>query len=133
RHGDCIVSLARGGAAGTEWAGVLLIFVFFNDAATTEIYTLSLHDALLIWHRNGRFDHLRPAQMAYDACRLRALPDEASRPLAGILSRGQQLHARDGSRTHAARPLRAVVAMDPPFQRAQALHDAGLDRLEIGS
>src|SRR3712207_9004671 len=26
----------------------LLIFFFFNDAATTEIYTLSLHDALPI-------------------------------------------------------------------------------------
>src|SRR5256885_16600445 len=27
-------------------------FFFFNDTATTEIYTLSLHDALPIW-----FDH----------------------------------------------------------------------------
>src|SRR3712207_6942641 len=25
-------------------------FVFFNDTATTEIYTLSLHDALPIWN-----------------------------------------------------------------------------------
>src|SRR5256885_5248501 len=38
-------------------------FFFFNDTATTEIYTLSLHDALPIcrrrggrrrWHRGGR-------------------------------------------------------------------------------
>src|SRR3712207_7701768 len=28
-----------------------LIFFFFNDTATTEIYTLSLHDALPISHR----------------------------------------------------------------------------------
>src|SRR2546430_11077966 len=30
-------------------------FFFFNDTATTEIYTLSLHDALPIWatFRNG--------------------------------------------------------------------------------
>src|SRR3712207_7749457 len=27
----------------------LIIFFFFNDTATTEIYTLSLHDALPIW------------------------------------------------------------------------------------
>src|SRR5260221_6505901 len=27
----------------------LLSFFFFNDTATTEIYTLSLHDALPIW------------------------------------------------------------------------------------
>src|SRR2546427_1422629 len=28
-----------------------LLFFFFNDTATTEIYTLSLHDALPIWLR----------------------------------------------------------------------------------
>src|SRR2546429_4265222 len=28
-----------------------LVFFFFNDTATTEIYTLSLHDALPIWRR----------------------------------------------------------------------------------
>src|SRR2546430_11278031 len=28
---------------------VSLYFFFFNDTATTEIYTLSLHDALPIW------------------------------------------------------------------------------------
>src|SRR2546429_2420238 len=31
----------------------LFFFFFFNDTATTEIYTLSLHDALPIW-RLGR-------------------------------------------------------------------------------
>src|SRR3712207_6913861 len=32
--------------------GVIIIyfFFFFNDTATTEIYTLSLHDALPIWN-----------------------------------------------------------------------------------
>src|SRR5258708_11978652 len=28
---------------------LLYLFFFFNDTATTEIYTLSLHDALPIW------------------------------------------------------------------------------------
>src|SRR5688572_33218912 len=28
-------------------------FFFFNDTATTEIYTLSLHDALPIWRRHA--------------------------------------------------------------------------------
>src|SRR5438552_6297293 len=32
----------------------ILIFFFFNDTATTEIYTLSLHDALPICRRAGR-------------------------------------------------------------------------------
>src|SRR5215813_5007597 len=30
-------------------AGQASLFFFFNDTATTEIYTLSLHDALPIW------------------------------------------------------------------------------------
>src|SRR2546430_6684430 len=29
-----------------------MLFFFFNDTATTEIYTLSLHDALPICHAN---------------------------------------------------------------------------------
>ena len=29
--------------------GVCIFVFFFNDTATTEIYTLSLHDALPIW------------------------------------------------------------------------------------
>src|SRR5687768_18589781 len=32
-------------------AGDLYVVFFFNDTATTEIYTLSLHDALPIWAR----------------------------------------------------------------------------------
>src|SRR3712207_8987477 len=42
-------------------------FFFFNDTATTEIYTLSLHDALPIWaplglSRRARFQCWRPAR-----------------------------------------------------------------------
>src|SRR2546430_9076199 len=37
-------------ASGTTYAKtVFLSFFFFNDTATTEIYTLSLHDALPIF------------------------------------------------------------------------------------
>src|SRR3712207_9202886 len=35
-------------------AKCILIFFFFNDTATTEIYTLSLHDALPILHMSIR-------------------------------------------------------------------------------
>src|SRR2546430_8319376 len=31
----------------------IFFFFFFNDTATTEIYTLSLHDALPIYRRSG--------------------------------------------------------------------------------
>src|SRR3712207_7492171 len=35
------------------------MFFFFNDTATTEIYTLSLHDALPISGHGGRQEHPR--------------------------------------------------------------------------
>src|SRR3712207_7286072 len=35
-------------------------FFFFNDTATTEIYTLSLHDALPIWGWHELSDRLQP-------------------------------------------------------------------------
>src|SRR2546430_7610400 len=46
-----------------------VIFFFFNDTATTEIYTLSLHDALPIW--DGWFSK---------AIRKRAAPGDARLP-----------------------------------------------------
>src|SRR3712207_8511536 len=49
----------------------IIIFFFFNDTATTEIYTLSLHDALPICrdrHDRGHADRLRrdPARPGVD-------------------------------------------------------------------
>src|SRR5690242_21882934 len=44
----------------------IMFFFFFNDTATTEIYTLSLHDALPIWSaarhdRKHAPDRVQPA------------------------------------------------------------------------
>src|SRR4030042_5451569 len=49
-------------------ASFVCFFVFFNDTATTEIYPLSLHDALPICRRPG--EQLADAQQ-------RALADDA--------------------------------------------------------
>src|SRR2546430_12934131 len=49
----------------------MLLFFFFNDTATTEIYTLSLHDALPICpveHRRGREE--RPRRSPHHVFRL---------------------------------------------------------------
>src|SRR2546430_6531513 len=54
---------------------LVCFFFFFNDTATTEIYTLSLHDALPIFRQRpadvGRRDLLRPARGARGVCRSR--------------------------------------------------------------
>src|SRR5437879_13373551 len=45
-------------------------FFFFNDTATTEIYTLSLHDALPIWNIMIRIDSCSMI-LTFDASRRR--------------------------------------------------------------
>src|SRR5258708_31799637 len=42
------------------------LFFFFNDTATTEIYTLSLHDALPIY--SAEYTTLLPALVALTSC-----------------------------------------------------------------
>src|SRR3712207_9314533 len=43
------------------------VIIFFNDTATTEIYTLSLHDALPIFAGSGRLGAREPARARDDA------------------------------------------------------------------
>src|SRR2546428_2067143 len=67
---------------------VSLFYFFFNDTATTEIYTLSLHDALPIyymraaeyWHREVRLDGITSHKQALDrkSTRLNSSHDQIS-------------------------------------------------------
>ena len=43
-----------------------MLYFFFNDTATTEIYTLSLHDALPIWCHFGKARCRDLSGVAYD-------------------------------------------------------------------
>src|SRR5260221_223633 len=63
-HSDLVCGLllvrvdAPGGVAAIgvmpgDLIATVSLFFFFNDTATTEIYTLSLHDALPIWTIGG--------------------------------------------------------------------------------
>src|SRR2546422_8448125 len=79
----------------------IFFFFFFNDTATTEIYTLSLHDALPIW-RSGCPG--RP--------RLASLRRGVTIPATG--SRGDGPRAHRGLYREEARPWRK----DPHHQRA---------------
>src|SRR5271155_1645047 len=51
---DVLVSYDYNQGPGNE-TSVSFVFSFFNDTATTEIYPLSLHDALPICRRRGEF------------------------------------------------------------------------------
>src|SRR5690349_22491849 len=63
---------------------------FFNDTATTEIYTLSLHDALPIWRPAAKTSiaRLRPAaRTSEDRCRCAEAQTATLFALAGELDR----------------------------------------------
>src|SRR3712207_7224970 len=68
-----------------------ICFFFFNDTATTEIYPLSLHDALPISAR-GRVVHAALAQARRRAGRIVVRITPVSRPAggAGVRSRSEE-------------------------------------------
>src|SRR3712207_7988589 len=52
----------------------MISLLFFNDTATTEIYTLSLHDALPIWPRRRS----RPSPMRWATASAATSPPRSS-------------------------------------------------------
>src|SRR3712207_7410931 len=74
-----------------------IFFFFFNDTATTEIYTLSLHDALPIYVQRSEYDF---AQVEYGI----ALNSDEQRRRLLILS---LLQARGLERAHYRRRFRS--------------------------
>src|SRR2546422_10762793 len=95
-------------------------FFFFNDTATTEIYTLSLHDALPIWGQAGL---ARPG--ARNTGRL------APCAVGWLRDRADRVHAQDGRRSGRASggENRVAVAQGSsagrPGQSADASRVAG--------
>src|SRR5258707_11680371 len=74
-----------------------VVVFFFNDTATTEIYTLSLHDALPIWRDSrgaakatGGACASAPASSARRALRDRRRPAPGSRRLARRGNRSEE-------------------------------------------
>src|SRR3989442_13332815 len=97
---------------------MLSIVFYFNDTATTEIYTLSLHDALPIYHPRAAPRHSRTTDRRHGGLRGvgRAAPVRRGarglslpRPVAQGLRRDRP-HARRGvhDAARAARRLRAL-------------------------
>src|SRR2546426_4455292 len=75
------------------------IFFFFNDTATTEIYTLSLHDALPYTQRP------RPRAFLYESALLRGMHRRSQgAPYPWLAEESQRRHPyRDAQTAHARR------------------------------
>src|SRR3712207_9471251 len=72
------------------WSLYLFLFFFFNDTATTEIYTLSLHDALPICPGPVPDTRRRRTQPARRADR----DGRADRPFLGVHRRADRKSTR---------------------------------------
>src|SRR5476649_13009 len=87
---------------------VLLFFFFFNDTATTEIYTLSLHDALPIYRaesakpfeREAWADGTVPARSEEHTSELQSHSDLVCRLLLEKKKRRRHHHRRAGVGLH---------------------------------
>src|SRR2546422_8102437 len=76
---------------------------FFNDTATTEIYTLSLHDALPISREpllNGAAAIREAADPARAVVRIEVMPDERRRLAAAVDKRSEEHTSELQSRLH---------------------------------
>src|SRR3712207_8120509 len=69
---------------------LICIFFFFNDTATTEIYTLSLHDALPIYGTRAPRVRLPAARHPCPAGRGR--PHHRGRPAGGSVRKSRHEH-----------------------------------------
>src|SRR3712207_2433271 len=95
--------------------------VFFNDTATTEIYTLSLHDALPIWAQ---------AMVEAEAEATQTDAGMAASVLLGALAAAAGGHARVWIRTGWFEPVNIFsVSVAEPGSRKSAVFGAMTDPL----
>src|ERR1017187_10737335 len=93
----------------------LTVFFFFNDTATTEIYTLSLHDALPICGRKPRGSARRwPGRGSASECRSEEHTSELQSPMylvCRLLLEKNKRPLKGGSTSFNSRPERRSVAL----------------------
>src|SRR5256885_5239326 len=94
------------------------VVFFFNDTATTEIYTLSLHDALPIWpgHR-GRWQCLQHGRARADQAVRRGRSEEHTSELQSPCNLVCRLLLEKKSNTNSPSP-EPGVALPPGLQHA---------------
>src|SRR2546425_8158495 len=99
---------------------VLVLFFFFNDTATTEIYTLSLHDALPIWDPGDR--PLRRGGVA-GVPRHGGRGRTASRGWEGAVAHRHRAHRRTRADGRSPRPARGPRDRGTPGRVADGRAD----------
>src|SRR5258708_35027246 len=74
-----------------------ILFFFFNDTATTEIYTLSLHDALPICMVDAGFENQKElTKMQLDNQKeIAEMQNETQKEIAGIQSATSRQNTKD--------------------------------------
>src|SRR2546422_5529006 len=78
-----------------------IFFFFFNDTATTEIYTLSLHDALPILSASALACGMKPSTWMFDLRNSSAaLSPSAIRPINRTSNRSEEHTSELQSRLH---------------------------------
>src|SRR2546429_6026257 len=87
---------------------MLLLIFFFNDTATTEIYTLSLHDALPISFLREPQDYaLVGSDLAERLLEQNVVYVEATLSVGVMLLRKQQAEANFAALLHSTEPFRS--------------------------
>src|SRR5256885_4299649 len=123
-HGRCLISSCDYSKSATLVI-LVVFFFFFNDTATTEIYTLSLHDALPIWIvRRYRGRGETPRQVP-------GILFRRQRPGGGEQQqrRGRQACPRAPQRQLAAVPARVSAAVWPAICARSRIHLSSSSRL----
>src|SRR6202040_4247133 len=101
-------------------ACLVFIFFFFNDTATTEIYTLSLHDALPIYclrQRGRAAAGARYGEAEGDGCRSEEHTSELQSPVhlvCRLLLEKKRHHPQLPGPRHRARQLPGREGAPPP-------------------
>src|SRR2546422_3934219 len=110
----------------------MFLFFFFNDTATTEIYTLSLHDALPI-SQTGHFGLRRTLNSRND---IRSASYSSSRPMSTLstprMSRSEEHTSELQSRLHLVCRLLLEKKNKPHIPRADNETTQGAPQEHIG-
>src|SRR2546428_2800078 len=98
------------------------MFFFFNDTATTEIYTLSLHDALPIWRQRELGSYRRLGERVEAAALGNRRDPRGADPQVATQLPGEHLGHGDDTAAQPRRGPEGELAAQPPGVVAAAVH-----------